>query len=115
MSRRPGIGDGWYRKFKRDVYPDGVLVRDGYKQSPPKYYDRLYGQEEPELLAKLKNARKIRAAGITHTDTINGKAVRVSNSDSFRLPVREEVKLSQIRALKRSLEDHDADQNVRTL
>jgi len=105
MSRMPGIGHSWYQAFKTDIYPHGVYERGGFKQAPPKYYDRLYGQESPELLAKLKRKRKMRAQTVTATDTINGKLVRVSNSDSFRLPVRESVKLSQISALRRSYEE----------
>src|SRR6185436_16893236 len=36
MSRRPGIGKGWYEKFKTDVYPrDRVVVR-GVHTRPPR-------------------------------------------------------------------------------
>lgn len=105
MSRRPGIGDAWYRQFKSDIYPEGVYVNNGVKTSPPKFYDNLYKKENPSGFSDIQRQRKIRAEGKTVTDHLCGKHFKVSNTDSFRLPVREQVKLSQIRQLKRSLED----------
>jgi hypothetical protein len=105
MSRKPGIGNEWYKKFKKDIYPSGVYIQNGAKTSPPKYYDRLYGLEEPEKLEEIKLDRQNRHRQNLVTDVINGKLVKVSNNDSFRLPVRERVKLSQIKNLKRSLEE----------
>ncbi len=43
MSRRPGIGAPWLERFQQDVYPsDTVVLRDGLKLRPPKYFDNLY-------------------------------------------------------------------------
>lgn len=43
MSRRPGIGDSWIRKFHPDVYAagDGVISR-GRSTKPPRFFDRIY-------------------------------------------------------------------------
>lgn len=105
MSRRPGIGYTWFQKYWKDIYPKGVYESQGFKQSPPKYYDNLFKSVDNERFSKLLLDRKARADKMTVTDEICGKTFRVSNNDSFRLPVREAVKLSQIKALKRSLED----------
>lgn len=109
MSRRPGIGKKWYDQFKNDIYeaskgwyrwPGGALTM------PPKYYDRLMAIEEPEKIEQIKLDRgKLAMQNGRAYDTINGKYTRVDNNDSFRLPVRESIKLSEIRRLKRSLEE----------
>jgi len=107
MSRRPGIGATWYDKFHTDIYPSGVFITpSGIKQSPPKFYDNRYGLTHPIDLARLKLARKARASTIKASFTHDGKTRKVSNSDSFRLPVREEVKRAQTQSLRRSYEDY---------
>jgi hypothetical protein len=61
MSRRPGIGAGWYEKFRGDVYPRDVLVaRGGVLSKPPRFYDERFRREDPEAFALLK-ARRILA------------------------------------------------------
>lgn len=58
MSLKPGIGAGWYEKFKGDVFPlDEVVTRGGRKFRPPRYYERLYEREDPEGFAKVKAKR----------------------------------------------------------
>lgn len=57
MSRRPGIGAGWYEKYKKDCYPSDFCVNDGKKLRVPKYYDTLLERENPELLDRLKKRR----------------------------------------------------------
>jgi len=93
MSRRPGIGRHWYNRFKNDIYPKGILVQNGVKQMPPKYYDELYKKENPDQLEEIKADRKRRALKVRAYDNINGKEVRVDNNDSFRLKIRENIVL----------------------
>lgn len=51
MSTRPGIAEGWFRKFYSDVYPhDRVVLRDGRQVKPPRYYDKKYFQMTAETL-----------------------------------------------------------------
>jgi len=61
MSRRPGIGHDWYKKFKNDVYPSSEIVRDGHAYPPPRYYDTLYEREAPMALELIKADRVRRA------------------------------------------------------
>lgn len=104
MSRRPGIGQAWFNKFKSDVYPlDRVIVR-GVSTRPPRFYDNLLGREDPALLAKLKIDRE-KASRIFVDDYVDGRKIKVSDQDCRRLRVKEEVKLAQLKNLKRSLED----------
>lgn len=92
MSRRPGIGSGWYSKFNSDVYPADFVVMNGKKMKPPKYYDGLYERDDRFAFDELKDARAINAA--THLD----------NNTPDRLKVRHEVQLSRLKRLPRNLD-----------
>lgn len=62
MSRRPGIGSSWYDKWKTDVFPhDYVVLREGIKCRPPKFYGSKYELENPDKWASIKDIRKQRA------------------------------------------------------
>lgn len=58
MSRRPGIGDEWIRRFKSDVYPSDECVMNGKRMRTPRYYDSKLSEAE---LAEVKARRKARA------------------------------------------------------
>jgi len=61
VSRRPGIGKGWYEKFgEHSRYWDYVVAR-GIRSKPPQYYDRLHHSADPESLARRKQSRKEKA------------------------------------------------------
>ena len=48
MSRRPGIGAPWLKKFKTDVYNyDQVLMKGGHSRKPPRFYDNQYEIIDP--------------------------------------------------------------------
>lgn len=88
MSRRPGIGASWFRKFKSDVFPSDQVVFDGKVFKPPRFYDNLLDRDDPELLESIKNRRRMECK---------------YNSDR-RLLDMEQVKLAQVSLLKRPLE-----------
>lgn len=93
MSRRPGIGAGWFKKFKSDVYPFDSRVIKGIDTKPCKYYDSLYEVSDPESFRDVKLERLVCAA-----------AQKDDNTED-RLLVKEQVKLAQISNLRSSLED----------
>ena len=97
MSRRPGIGHEWYKKWKSDVYPSDFIVRDGVKMKPPKAYDKYLEAEDPAEHRRISNRRVLKAK--QHAE----------NNTSRRLRVREEVQLRRSELLKRSLEDDNED------
>lgn len=88
MSRRPGIGRGWYDKYESDVFPSDFIVIRNKKMQPPKYYDGLYTNIDDIKKARRSNANK-------HKE----------NNTAERLRVREDVKLATLKFLKRSLEE----------
>ncbi len=59
MSKRPAIGKTWLMKYKNDVYPaDECITAQGNKMRPPRYYDRVVEETDPELIRELKNKRR---------------------------------------------------------
>jgi len=92
MSRRPGIGYSWYQKYKSDLFPRDECVIDGRILKPPRYYAKMYQQEEPELYEQMQNERQ--------------KFYQKHKQDSTwqRLSQREKVKHAQLHQLTRQLE-----------
>lgn len=106
MSRRPGIGQGWYEKFKADVYPHDRVVVRGNSSRPPRFYDNLLQREDPSTLALLKINRENNSKKFV-TDTLDdGTVVTYSDQSGCRLLVKEEVKNAQLKNLIRPLEDN---------
>lgn len=89
MSRRPGIGHSWYKKFETDVFPSDSVIVNGAECKPPRYYDTLYEISNPEGFEFIKNARK--AAALLNVD----------NSTPDRLHHREIVAKARLQTLKR--------------
>lgn len=94
MSRRPGIGAGWFRKYRGELYPKDFVTIGGKKFSLPKFYDGLQEKVDKECLERVKKARKER-----HSDD--------PDATLARLRVAEKVKCSSLGMLKRSFEDGD--------
>jgi len=42
MSRRPGIGKGWFDRWRDEVYPADEVIARGHPSRPPKFYDSQY-------------------------------------------------------------------------
>lgn len=91
MSRNPGIGRDWFEKYKNDLYPldDCPIPGRGLCGNPPGYYDRLFGEEEPETLEEVKEQRRAR--------------LEESLRDGPSLESRARVQDSKIAMLKRNL------------
>lgn len=92
MSRRPGIGSSYYDKFKGDMFPhDYVVIRNGQKVKPPKFYLQKYTVENPINSEILKNKRKKHAENNT------------DNKSLPRLKVKKQIKINKITQLKRTI------------
>lgn len=93
MSRRPGLAKVWYDKYKdTDVLPaDSVVVRNGVVCKPPKYFDKELEKYDKVMYNCIKEKRREMAK---------------NNPDNSldRLKVREVVKKSKIKNLRRGYE-----------
>ena len=46
MSRRPGVGAGWIKRFKSDVFPSDEVIVSGRPLRPPRFYESVLSDEE---------------------------------------------------------------------
>lgn len=88
MSRRPGIGSEWIRKFRRDVYPSDELVVNGVPSKPPRFYDDVVDRDFPRVMQRVRRRRMKRL-------------LEDPNSTGSRLLVREAVKESAVSLVPR--------------
>lgn len=96
MSRRPGIGRAWLERYKDDVYShDYVVVRNGLKLRPPRYYDKIYDEIDPERMVAIKEKR--------------GDAAKENIKENHwqRLEVKEELAERRLKEIPRKYERSD--------
>lgn len=93
MSRRPGIGKGWFEKYQEETYRDDFIVLNGKKMRPPKFYDGQFEIIDPVSLEKIKSARK------------NKAKLHKENNTLRRLQDRETVQDSRSKLLIRKFEE----------
>ena len=58
MSRRPGIGAGWFDLFADDVYPSDEVIVNGVATKPPRFYDKLLEVSSPDVATEVSKARR---------------------------------------------------------
>lgn len=91
MSRRPGIGHDWLMRYRDDVYNhDYVVMRNNIKCRPPKYYDAIYDDIEPEKFKKIKIKRR--------------KLAKDGEYTYMRLRAKEVIQQQRLRKLVREIE-----------
>lgn len=84
MSRKPGLATDWYKKYKTDVFPHDEVVHDGQIHRPPKFYDQLHENENPQLHESIKTKRRDAAKR------------RRSATTPERLKAREKIQMSRL-------------------
>lgn len=104
MSRRPGIGVPYYNAHKHEIYRnDEIILPASTKDKPnvvrpPRYFDMLYKQENPEHFAQIKKVRRDMAESL-HDDLL--KHTDLDEIDYFK--VAEAIKESSVKKLIREL------------
>jgi len=89
MSRKPGIGAGWLDKYQRDAYPRGMVEMNGKLSPTPRYYDKLWSKENPDLHEAMKMDREVQAYA------------RREENTTERLAVKEHVKRAHLKLKQR--------------
>lgn len=110
MSRRPGIGASWYERFSGDAFPSDFLVVNGLRKPVPRFYLDKYAAAHPGRSASPRPGYFLRDVASGGEDQVKrgrkakavGPEVRWNNT-AERLAVREEVRHSKLRLLKREL------------
>lgn len=92
MSRRPGIGKGWYENYYRDTDKDFIVV-NRQKVKIPKYYDTLREKFDSEFYENIKLERR------------KSMAKHKEDNTPDRLQQKEEVLKAKMKLLKRNVEE----------
>ena len=58
MSRNPGIGGDWIKRFSREVLANDSVVVNGIECKPPRFYDDKLTEEFPEEMRAVKVKRE---------------------------------------------------------
>lgn len=88
QSNKPGIGSGWFDKYKSDIYPSDFIIVDGKKHPVPKYY-----------INKLQEADQVKVVRGRKAAALKQKA----DNTPARLKVREAVLSDKLKMLTRKL------------
>lgn len=92
MSRRPGIGYEWYRRFGNEVFPSDEVISRGFPSRPPRYYDGLLEDSEPSVFDSVKRKR------------IDGLAKHAADLTPERLASRETCAKARVSFFKRTVD-----------
>jgi hypothetical protein len=92
MSRNPGLGSTWFKKYQADIYPHDEVVIRGKKMKPPKFYDLLH---EKNMIAQHEEIQ---------FDRFTNAQKNASDNTPERLLVRETILKSKLQQLKRTVE-----------
>lgn len=57
MSRRPGIGNAFFKKFTSDFFPSDFITVKGKKMPVPAYYNGLYEHTNPLRYEAIRRSR----------------------------------------------------------
>lgn len=68
MSRRPGIGQWWFDKYWRDLYPLDAAIYDGRPVPVPTYYRRKLQELDPLLSEEVEHERFQRGSSVPYSE-----------------------------------------------
>lgn len=98
MSRRPGIGRDYYDLNKEQIYKfDEIILNGGNKIRSPRYYDKLFEIDYPELYKDIKEKRKENAV-----QARNLKMCHTDKTYEEMLLTEEQILINRIKALRRN-------------
>lgn len=89
MSLKPGIGTGFYEKYKSDIFPHDHCVVNGVATKPPKFYTKKLAKQDGLLYDQIVYQRELQA--MKHS----------ADNTPERLEVKEQVLIAKTRSLKR--------------
>lgn len=91
QSNRPGIGAGYFDRYGSDCYPLDEVIVNGHPVRPPRYYDKLFEIDSPEVMEEIRERR------------VESMQRHSKDNTRARLRDREKVKEAQLTKLTRGL------------
>lgn len=70
MSRRPGLGHGWFNKHGKETFTHDSVIVEGYEAQPPRYYFQQLSEEDQ---AKITTKRSMAAKKNQRPRTYNAE------------------------------------------
>jgi hypothetical protein len=99
MSRRPGLGKGWYDKYSNDLFPHDRTIINGKEVTVPKFYRQLHELDQPKVAFLLKTIRK-------------KLAVESDDNTIRRLRDREVCLKARLKSLTREIESENNEKDI---
>lgn len=94
MTCSKGIGATWLTRYAAETYRDDSVVARGHEAKPPRYYDKKFGELDPQAMRRVQLDR-----------IVSGNTAKQRwNRTPERLAVREAVKRAEFNQLKREIE-----------
>lgn len=90
MSRRPGIASDWITSNYEDVYPKDfiTLKRGTVSMKPPRFYDKVFEQINPEEMEKIKQCRSDKCTDVFLSPADYENLRKIENSKRKQLKDR---------------------------
>lgn len=85
MSRRPGIGSGWFDKYGEHAYKFDSVIMRGREMRPPRFYDTRFDTIDTVQMSRIKKKRRSKALAQRHDNT---SARRHVKEEVLRLSLR---------------------------
>lgn len=87
-SRRPAIGRDFALKYLSDIYPADHCIINSKPCRPPRYYDRLLKDINPDMFASVKRQRSVNARNYDTDDTTRLRARMAAKAASVSRLIR---------------------------
>lgn len=91
MSRRPGIGYGWFLRYYQEFYRDDAVVLEGRERLPPRFYDKMFAAIDPRSFERIKRRR------------VRRSLVHKCNQTTRRLRAKEVILLKRLSLNRRDM------------
>lgn len=79
MSRKPGLGQGWFEKFGAETFTHDSVIVDEREAQPPRFYFQQLSQEDQE---RITRKRTIAAAKNVRPRTYNAETAHATVRDA---------------------------------
>lgn len=102
MSRRPGLGTGYFTKYKNEIINHDTIIVNGLPAALPRFYDSMLEKEYAGLTDKLGFYTKMELVKLKRRRKLTSPQSRADRSQR-RLRIREVVTLAKLKLKAKTL------------
>lgn len=89
MSRKPGLGTEWIKKYWAEVYPMDRVVIEGKQYRPPAFYDKWIAEKHPSIWERVFKNRQEHLAVRGPTHSLELKARKINDAKRVKSKTQE--------------------------